>query len=308
MVEEWSLDLKRIARWTTAGWKWLIALTIVGSGLGMAYGMLAPQRFTATTDILIDPANLVIVPDDIYSQSAAQDSQLLDVESKIRILTSGRVLAQVVEKLGLQNDPEFISSKVDADSALIAQRSLAEHIRARREERSYVVSVSVWAETPQKSVDISNTLVTTFMQELATGESDGAERSARSLMSRLDELRLSVNEAEEKVEAFRNEHGLQTSDGELVSSRSLTVSTTQLLEAQQRLLQAQSRYDDLASGKFVGDSSDAQQSPTMTAWCWARCLITSIPARSKAASIHPARCASASIFLRTFVRADLVQT
>lgn len=269
LVEEWRLDFGRLSRWTKRGWKWLLIFAVVGGAVGVGYGLFAPQRFTAVTDILVDPSKLQIITDDIYSQSAARDSQLLDVESKLRVLTSGNVLARVVAALNLQNDPEFIESgakpKSGADPTLIALRNLGDHIRARREERSFVVTLSVWSEEPQKAVDISKAVVSAFLEELAKAEADGAGRTASSLMDRLGELRLSVNLAEEKVEAFRRQHGLQSSDGELVSSRSMSLLTTLLLDAQQRQIQAESRYRDLVSGTAAGDTTDAQQSTTMSA-------------------------------------------
>src|SRR5690606_29755508 len=111
-----------------------------------------------------DPSNLQVTADDIYAQNLQSDAQLLAVESKMRMLTSTNVLLRVVESLGLENDPDlmepefpFLASLLPAEKigpanpVMDAVRALGERIRVRREERSYVVTASVWARTPQQS-------------------------------------------------------------------------------------------------------------------------------------------------------------
>ncbi|TIP98762.1 MAG: lipopolysaccharide biosynthesis protein, partial [Mesorhizobium sp.] len=82
-----------------------------------AYGLLSKQRYTVTTEILINPANLQVVENDVYSQPGQVDSQILNARSKQRILTSGNVLARVVDELGLANDPEFLDPDQTASTS-----------------------------------------------------------------------------------------------------------------------------------------------------------------------------------------------
>ena len=70
-----------------------------------------------------------------------------------------------------------------------AVRALAERVKVRREERSYMVTASVWARTPEKSAVLTNALVQAFVAELAKGESDGALAASTALNERLDQLR-----------------------------------------------------------------------------------------------------------------------
>jgi len=255
-----QIDLLRMLSWLRAGLKWILLCVLLGALLGAAYAMLATRRYTVTTDILMNPSGLQVVSDDLYSPSEQRESILLSVESKRQTLLSRSVLLRVVEDLDLQNDAEFVppSSPLSLQywiggggqgpsPTTVALNSLDSRLTARRDEASFVVTMAVWTEDPQKSIRISNAIMDAFRQELVASDKEGARRSVEGLNARLEELRRDVNAAAEAVETFRREHGLQATQGELMSARSMTQVNQQLVEARQRLIAAQSRYDALSS-------------------------------------------------------------
>lgn len=264
-------------RWLLSGLKWIAVLVVVGGALGFSYTYVAKPKFTAYTDMIIDPSNLQVVNDDLYKTPLDQNAQLLDVESKLRVLTSGNVLRRVVDQLNLTADPEFaesdgpfglsfLGSKDNAtgDPALAAVGALEKKVGAWREERSFVVTLMVSTEDPSKSVKIADATVAAFQAELARQEADGASRTATSLMDRLSELQAGVNAAETAVEAFKRTNNLQETNGELVNSQSMTQINKSAVDAQQALIVAQSHYDELTNPKTGKANADAVQSETMT--------------------------------------------
>lgn len=275
-IADWQDQLERVFFWIRQRMVLVAVVTILGLLAGIAYSVLTPARYTAVTEMLVDPAKLQVVSDDIHDPNAARESQLLDAEGMVRIMTSGNVLSRVVAGLGLSTDPEFApeeggllsrllgSTQPPADAALLAQRTLADHISARREDRSFIVSLSVWSHEPAKAVQISNALVEAFLAELSQADADSAGRTARALTDRLEELRQAVNASEEAVESFKRANQLQFSGGELLSTQTMGLLNTQLVEAQQRLIDASTRFEQL-SGMSAELSPAAQLSPTMTA-------------------------------------------
>ncbi len=103
-----ELDLFEALAWMRARWVLIAAFAIIGGMAGFAYGMTAKPRYTAYTDLLVPPSGLQLLPNDVYAQSLQADSQILDIESKMRILTSGNVLRRVVTDLKLNEDEEFV--------------------------------------------------------------------------------------------------------------------------------------------------------------------------------------------------------
>ncbi len=271
-----QIDLKRLAYWLRTKYRWIILVAIVGFLVGADYSLLATRTYTVTSEILVDPAGLQVVTDDLYRRNEDRDTQLLNVDSKLQTLLSRNVLMRVAEKLELTDDREFVPKSwlrlisiglgLGADPAtppeVIALDALDRRVSARRDERSFVIILTVWSESAEKSVRISKALIEEFRTELSVADSDGAGRVTTSLVGRLVELKASVTEAEEAVEAFRRQNGLRTARGELSSSRSMSQVDTQLREARERLIAAESRHKQLMSG--TGDFAVMQSTTLAT--------------------------------------------
>ena len=275
-----QIDLLDAVQWVRDRWLWIAMFAIAGALIGIAYGMTAKPRYTAYTDMLVPPAGLQLLPNDVYAQSLQADAQILDIESKMKVLESGNVLRRVVSDLNLQSDPEFVPPPGDfslkalfglgkpqrpSDDTLTAIRALSQRIRVSRPERSYLITIGVWTDNPEKSVKVADTLAQAFQEEVAQADADGAGRAAAALSERLASLQKAATESEEKVAAFRRAHGLQTSGGELVSTRSMEQISTKLVDARARQADARTRYEELTrdAGSAV-DPASTLQSPTMT--------------------------------------------
>jgi len=266
-AQNWQIDAQKLLRWLRAGLPVIAGTAVLGAGLGLAFALVTPPRYTAMSEILLDPTGLQVINDDLYSQNSAQDAQLLEAESKLKVLTSGNVLNRVVATLNLGQDPEFVppgKAVAGADPAIIAERTLEKRISARREDRSFVVTLGVWSQVPEKAATISTTIISAFQDELVAADAEGAGKTAAALNDRLAQLRTDVRTAESAVETFKRAHGLQSSDGELISGRSMTQLTTQMLDAQQQQIQAEPKYLGLTRGPDANKVVDAQQSATLT--------------------------------------------
>jgi uncharacterized protein involved in exopolysaccharide biosynthesis len=269
-----DVDTALILAWLRRGLWLILGVATLGAVAGLLFGTLVPARYTATVDLIIDPGHLQVVSDDILPQAQQSDAQLLAVESKLRVLTAGTTLAAVVAKLHLDQDPEFTSdaglplgsAAVPASPSVIALRNLDKRVSARREERSYVVTLAVWTADPAKSVKIADAVVASFKDELAKSNADAAGQAAAALDERLASLRAAASAAEDKVEAFKREHHLVESGGQLTSTLSITQLNTQVVEATARFNEAQAHYQQLVSGDNADDAdANALDSTTMSA-------------------------------------------
>ncbi len=265
-----ELDLRRLFVWLRAGFPLILFLAALGAGLGGAYSMWAKPSYVVTTDILIDPAKLQVVGDDLFSAQGQIDTQVINVGSKVRVLTSGNVLERVVDELDLVNDPEFFDPTPSVgfaglfdgtvepagDGRLAATKALRERITTRSDDKSFVVTLSVAAQSTDKAILLSDAMVRAFQAELAVAEANSAGEAASTLGDRLGELKSDVLLAEERVENYKRDHNLASSGGQLVSSQAMTQLNTELVAAQSRAVAAQANYDMLLSaGANVGADS-----------------------------------------------------
>ena len=272
-----------VFQWLKDGLLWIIGATVLCVAAALIYAMVAQPRYTVYTDLVIDPANLQVVSDDVFGNSPLRDSQLLEVESKLRVLTSRNVLTRVIDSMNLTQDEEFVKpglldglkqlfssatkDETQQTKMLSAIRALAERVEARREERSFVVSLGVYTDSPEKSVALSGAIVDAFEKEIFESAAQSAGRVATTLNDRLEELRRNVTNAEAKVEEFKRQKGLQSSNGELVSTRLVAELNTQVLTAQQRYIELETRYKQMQQAISTGQTGTASVfvSPTMTA-------------------------------------------
>ncbi len=262
-------------RWVLRFWYLAVAVTVLGGLVGIAAGTLIKPRFTSYSDMLLDPSTLQVMADDLYSRNIQSDAQLLDVESKMRVLTSTNVLTRVVQELGLENNPDLMEPEFPAllaspastsaqDPLTAAVRALSERVRVRREERSYVVTASVWARSPEQSAILTNALVAAFLAEESAAEADGALNASAALNQRLDQLRDDAAAAEAAIADYRRSRGLQMSGNEQLSTQSAVQLNTQISAAREAFIAAEASYANLTASSGEGRlNAAAQQSEVL---------------------------------------------
>ncbi|KJF66225.1 polysaccharide biosynthesis protein UppM [Rhizobium nepotum] len=244
--------------WLRDGIVWIVLAIILCVAAALSYAYMTPPRYTAYSDIVVNPSNLNVVNDGVFSPNQQRDTQILEVESKLRTITSRNVLARVVDELKLDQDPEFITppplarlkaifspKPEDGDNKVGALRSLGERVAAERDPRSFVVTLSVWTNDAEKSVTVSRAMVKAFESELFQTTSDSSQRIVDDLKTRLEEMRGNVTVAEKRVADFRRENGLQENNGQLVSNLASGELNAQVLAAQQRVIQEESRLKQM---------------------------------------------------------------
>lgn len=252
------IGVDEVLGWLRAGIVWIVLAIILCVAAALAYAYITPPRYTAYTDIVVNPSNLNVVSDGVFSPNQQRDTQILEVESKLRTVTSRNVLARVVDELKLDEDPEFISppplarlkaffspKPEDGDNKVGALRSLGERVAAERDPRSFVVTLAVWTNDADKSVTVSKAMVKAFESELFQTTSDSSLRIVDDLKKRLEEMRQNVTIAEKRVADFRRENGLQENNGQLVSNLASGELNAQVLAAQQRVIQEESRLKQM---------------------------------------------------------------
>jgi succinoglycan biosynthesis transport protein ExoP len=254
-----TIGVGQLLGWLLRGWLWMLVAALVGAVVAVGAARLLTPRFTATTELTIAPSNLLIAPNDLYATNIQSDSQILDVESKMRMISSGNVLRRVVDELALKTDPEFASepplfglweafnqsqSSVDGfDLAAV----LAKRIKVARQERSYVVSLSIWASDAAMAARLANAVAETFRDELVRADAERLGRAAQGLTARLGEIKAVATEAEERVEAFRRDHSLQQNSWrQPLSAEALERMSGKLTDARARLAEAEARYNEVS--------------------------------------------------------------
>jgi uncharacterized protein involved in exopolysaccharide biosynthesis/Mrp family chromosome partitioning ATPase len=275
-----EIDFRRIFSAVWEGKNTILWTTVASFLIVMLFVRIVPHRYTAVTQILIDPTDLRAVGNDLTPANQANDATLMQVESQVRVLTSDSVLRRVIKAESLDFDPEFVgqqwwfSDAANGNATLTALNALKRHVSVKRGERTYVVDVSVNSRDPAKAARIANAIAQAYLAEQTEVRSDSARQVSQSLTARLNELKDSVRDAESRVETFKAHNNIlsvlgSSSTGQLVNEQQLTELNNQLGLARARAAGAKARLDQIQQVQLskdeIGAFSEAVQSQTITA-------------------------------------------
>ncbi len=263
-----SIDFQRLLSvlWrdkTTILWTTAAALVAI-----LLFVLIVPARYTAVTQILIDPTDLRATANDLTPVNQANDATVLLVESQVRVLTSDSVLRRVVKTEALDQDPDFVGHSDGVDSMTAALNALRRSIQVKRAERTYVVDIAVTAREPARAAHIANAVAQAYLEEQTDVRSDAARQISQSLSARLNELKDRVRQAEDKAEAYKVRNNILGSSGTLVNEQQLTEMNNELSTARARTAAAKARLDQIQQVQLshdMGAFPEAVQSPTVSA-------------------------------------------
>jgi len=273
-----DIDLRRFLSILWQGKNTILWTTAASLLLVMLFVLVVPHRYTAVTQILIDPTDFHAVGNDLTPANLANDAALMQVESQVRVLTSDSVLRRVIKTESLDLDPEFagqqswFSDTPSGGTTLAALNALRRDVSVKRTERTYVVDVSVTSKSPEKAARIANAIARAYLAEQTDVRSDSARQVSQSLTGRLNELKDRVRDAENRVETFKAHNNILSvlgSNGQLVNEQQLTELNNQLGIARARAAAAKARLDQIQQVQLskdeIGAFPEAVQSQTITA-------------------------------------------
>lgn len=199
-------------RWLTLA---LVALAVMVAGT--AFVMTLPPKYAATTRVRIDPSR-----NPLATRSADGRAELTTeaIETEVSAIRALPVALEVVQKLSLDNDPEFAGALKDAGAAArtstaARQTAVANavlgHLDVSREKLTYLIDVKFTSSSGQKSATIADAFASTYIDRRLSGKASTAERQSEWFSRRLAELAVETREADQRVAEFRGANGITES-------------------------------------------------------------------------------------------------
>ena len=253
-------------------WRLLFPALAFSLAVALLYVIVAPTRYTASLSILVDPRERA--PVGLEAQPYPQNPDLALVESQMRVLTSKAVLRRVVESEGLVDDPDFSPGSIrrmigalgsifhagssqaqDPTDAMV--ETLGRRIAVKRSERTYIVDVDVTASTPEKAVKLGNALVAAYFRAQTALSDEIVNKQTAWLDGRVDDLRTRVEEAERRVQDYRDKNAIATADGRTSPERQLGDANAALVVARSKLAEVEARYAQLKNASSRSDAGES---------------------------------------------------
>ncbi len=253
-----SVDIMGLAETLVRRWWVVLASIIVFVALAFFALHTISPRYNAVARILIDPREQRAVQNEVVQQGLGSDMAL--VESQIEVIKSGAVLGRVVKEAGLATDPEFVPpTAAGRDPFEVALEGLAKATEVTRRDNTYVIDIGVTTKNATKSARLANAIAAAFVQDQTSSATAAVRDVSTAINSRLAELQTQLHDSEEKVEAFKREHNISSSEGQLLGDRELTSLSASQAAALARVNDAKARLqvmqDALRTRGDVGASA-----------------------------------------------------
>jgi uncharacterized protein involved in exopolysaccharide biosynthesis len=248
---------KHLRLWLCA----IIAMGVVGGGLGVGAKLLWPSKYTATEQLLFDPQGFKIFTNDLTSGRFDANAGINFIESQMGVIVSERVLSRVIDRecadhasdrsaQAIAGEPMSddaascakLGLNVDAAKALTA---LQRNVVVKRPERSFVVDVSASASTPQLAAHLANAVVAAYLAEDVKARTEAANRLNSELSGRLESLRKTLEDSDAKAEHYRSDKNLIRIGDKLLIEQKLADAATAFNVAQARTDRAFARVKQL---------------------------------------------------------------
>ena len=256
----------------------LLTLAII-MGLAFLYLFIAPSKYQASSSLLIDPRLGRGLGADPAQSNFSQDASSID--SQVKLLSSQAVLARVIKSEKLDQDPEFgggtgggglrvllglAPKEGPKDTSDIVMKALSEAITIKRPERTYVVEIQVTAKDPVKAANIANAVGRAYIEDQIESRIESAGSDAKWVRQRLELVQKQIQDAENKVEAYKTANRIVTTDGLRSNEQQVADLTKELGFARARASEAKAKLDQfqrVAREGRIDASTEALKSPTI---------------------------------------------
>lgn len=265
--------------------KWLLALTVVlVTGGAFVFAKQQVKMYAAETLIHIQARDAQVIQIEGVVEEMVADAAT--IESEIELIHSRDFLIRTIERMGLQDDPEFNPALAAADqepspwiwlnpfsyipeewlAALtpepdprlemvrpepdpVAEAAgiLADRVEASQVGRSYVLAVNVLSESPVKAAEIANTIADEYLVNQVEQKYGALDRATEWLGRRIEQLRGEVLEAEAKIVEYRAQNNLASSATADPLLMQITQLNTQLALSQAQRAEAEARLRQIDS-------------------------------------------------------------
>ena len=252
-----EIDLLAIFRTLWRG-KWVIGLvTSIAIVLGVYYAFgIAIPKYTATAVVALESRQENVV--DLESVMSGLGGDQISINTEIEVLRSRGLIAKLVARMALQDDPEFnpslrpeqrfsigkligvfaghaqapiVSTQTVLDSTV---NTVLEAVSISNLRQSYAFTISVVTTNPEKSAAIANTLAELYILDQIEVKFAATEQATIWLSERVAVLQEDLETAEAAVQVL-------SGSTELVSAEALEAVNRQIKETRDRLADVDSR-------------------------------------------------------------------
>ncbi len=197
-------------------------VTVVCFAIAATYANLAAPTYTSMASVVMDTKLTPPSPGTVSSETTIDPAV---VDSQVEILKSDKIALDVVDRLKLAKDPEFVGSKpsfvhafvgpimavfepgaegaVRTDPRQAAAAALGRKVKVTRAGRSILAEITVTSLDPVKAAAIANAVAEAYIQDQLSSRMEASQRTTDWMQRRLGEVRERLDAANAALAAHR---------------------------------------------------------------------------------------------------------
>ncbi len=230
---------------------WILICGAVLCGAVTAGTLRQPKIYRATAQIIIDPVLPKVLGEsatiDDLSEQARTEGAFYNTQ--YRIIRSRAVLQDAVARLGLADDPQFLSdyaiTATEPDAKMKALEQVLElQVQVEPEPKSRVVRISVEDRSADRAAKIANAVANAYMDHTLERRVATGRAASKWLDQRVEEYGAKLESAERALYEFKKQHSLvsvSVEDRKNMTTTALNALNDALLTARTKRIEAESR-------------------------------------------------------------------
>jgi succinoglycan biosynthesis transport protein ExoP len=183
--------------------RWLILAIVVATVVVVAIQTLRQKPvYKAAGTLEIDmPTKSVATIQDFFPSANVPDNYL---QTQAKILSSGQLTSQVMDKLNLSRKPQSGLSS----SRWSEQRSFQKRLNVQVVKGSELVQVAFESEDPSLAANVVNQLMSLYIQQTQDDRSETASGASSWVLGQLKETKAKLDESMDALRRYEREHQL----------------------------------------------------------------------------------------------------
>ena len=229
--------------------KWFILLTTVVTGCAAIAGTMRQAKiYQAVAQVQVDLDLPKVLGDGVGIDDlrAQTRHEIAFRNTQLKTMTSRAVIADVVARERLDEDPDFLAALgLPPDAATGAvEKAVRSAVDVRQEERSRIVAIAVEDRDAERAARIANAVGQAYIDYSLERRLESTRAASKWLDERVVEFQRRLEERERELHAFRERNTLVSvsiEDRQNMTAASLGILNEKLLEVRARLIEKQAR-------------------------------------------------------------------
>ena len=197
--------------------RWMIFSTMLACmAVATVIAMLLPKRYPATARVMLD----IVKPDPVTGRAIDANSARTYIRTQIQLLSDMRIAGQVVDDLGLANNPETIAryaatglTELDGGIRGWLAQQIMDNTTANQIEGSNLLEITYQGPTPEIAKQFAAAIRDAYIEAALAFRTDAAGRTGDWYLEQAAKSQQQLSAAESAMSKFMQDNGIVVQGG-----------------------------------------------------------------------------------------------